>query len=244
MEIIWFGILAVLLAGYFALEGFDIGVGLLLPFTGDRDKAVGAIGPFVLANEVWLVALGGVLLGAFPLLEGEVLSAHYGVVVALLLSWIVRDAGLWFRRRLDGPGWRAFWTGAITVGSLGLALSWGGVLAGIIGGPALLGLAYGVVVAVAFAFHGWTFLAWRLPGDAVAQGARRGGAALGVSAVVAMAPALVPLGVLAGDVVDRAAPSATLSVLSLIVLPFVPVLAGAQVWVWRSFGKGAVPTFF
>ncbi|GIH23770.1 hypothetical protein Aph01nite_20800 [Acrocarpospora phusangensis] len=244
MEILWFGILAVLLAGYFALEGFDIGVGLLLPFTAERDRAVGAIAPFVLANEVWLVAVVGVLFGAFPSLEGEVLSGLYPVVVGLLVSWILRDAGLWFRRRLDGARWRSFWTAAVALGSLGLALSWGGVIAGITGAPALLGVVYGVVVAVLFAFHGWTFLAWRLPEEAAAQGASRTGRALAGSAAVACLPIVVPLAALAPEVVGRAAPSATLTVLSLIVLPVVPLLAGAQIWVWRAFRRGAVPTFF
>ncbi|GAA0409979.1 hypothetical protein Acor_35840 [Acrocarpospora corrugata] len=244
MEILWFGILAVLLAGYFALEGFDIGVGLLLPFTAERDRAVGAIAPFVLANEVWLVGIAGVLFGAFPMLEGEVLSGLYPVVVGLLVSWIVRDAGLWFRRRLDGEGWRSFWTAAVAAGSLGLALSWGGVIAGITGAPALLGVGYGVVVAVAFAFHGWAFLAWRLPGEAAAQGAARTGRALALSAAVAAAPIVVPLVALASEVLDRAAPSETLSVLSLMVLPVVPLMAAAQIWVWRVFRRGAVPTFF
>lgn len=111
MDILWLGVLALLLIGYFALEGFDIGLGMLLPVLGrtrrDRDRIVAAMAPFVLANEVWLVAAIGVLFGAFPSLEGRVLFGLYPVVVALLVSWILRDAGLWFRRRLDGPAWRA-----------------------------------------------------------------------------------------------------------------------------------------
>src|SRR5262249_14597536 len=91
MEIILFRALAVLLLGYFALEGFDIGLGILLPVLGrsqeDRDRLVGAMAPFVLAGEVWLVALVGVLFGAFSTLEGEVLSGLYPLVVALLLTW-------------------------------------------------------------------------------------------------------------------------------------------------------------
>lgn len=127
MDILWLGVLALLLIGYFALEGFDIGLGMLLPVLGrtrrDRDRIVAAMAPFVLANEVWLVAAVGVLFGAFPSLEGRVLSGLYPVVVALLVSWILRDAGLWFRRRLDGPAWRAGWDRVICAGSYGLALS-------------------------------------------------------------------------------------------------------------------------
>ncbi|GAA3149342.1 cytochrome d ubiquinol oxidase subunit II [Nonomuraea salmonea] len=129
MDLLWFAIFAVLLAGYFALEGFDLGVGLLLPVLGrtraDRDRLVAAIAPYVLANEVWLVAVAGTMAGVYPLLEGEVLVGLYPLVVAMLMSWVLRDAGLWFRRRLGGPLWRGFWDGAVAFGSLGLSAGWG-----------------------------------------------------------------------------------------------------------------------
>ena len=130
MELIWFAVFAVLLAGYFALEGFDLGVGLLLPVLGrtgeDRDRMVAAVAPFVLANEVWLVAVAGALVGAYPLLEGEVLFGLYPLVVGMLLAWVVRDAGLWFRRRIDGPAWRRFWDLMITARLAGAVVRLGG----------------------------------------------------------------------------------------------------------------------
>ncbi|MEZ0073082.1 cytochrome d ubiquinol oxidase subunit II [Planotetraspora sp. GP83] len=266
MEIFWFGTLAVLLIGYFALEGFDIGLGMLLPVLGrsraDRDRLVGAMAPFVLAGEVWLVALAGVLFGAFPALEGEVLSGLYPLVVSLLVAWILRDAGLWFRRRVDGPrstaAWRSLWDWAVCLGSAGLALTWGMALVAMahmahmahmatgMSGPLLdpLSAAGGVVVATAFCFHGWTFAAWRLPGDPAARGAVRTGWGLLLSACAAAAPAAVAVAFLASAIVGHAAPPETLSVLSVMVLPFAPILVGAQVWVWRTFSRGAVPTFF
>lgn len=138
MDIFWFLTFTVLLAGYFALEGFDIGLGVLLPVLGRtpaaRDRLVGAMAPFVLANEVWLVALAGVLFGAFPVLEGRALSRMYPLVVALLLAWIVRDAGLWFRRRAGGAAWRLVWDGALWAGSAGLALAWGAILMAVVRG--------------------------------------------------------------------------------------------------------------
>ncbi|MFI0419837.1 cytochrome BD ubiquinol oxidase subunit II [Spongiactinospora gelatinilytica] len=254
MEIVWFGALALLLAGYFALEGFDIGVGMLLPVLGRdqaaRDRLVGAIAPFVLANEVWLVAGVGVLFGAFPTLEGDVLFALYPLVVALLVSWIVRDAGLWFRRRVDGPRWRAFWDGALCAGSWGLALTWGFALArvatGLDGLPALLlGVVLAAVVAAVFAFHGRTFAAWRLAGE----GRPRGGRALLGSALLAASPALAGLALTASTVVGHAAPAGTLNMLGLMVVPFAPLMVGAQIWVWRTFGPrrpagSRVPSFF
>jgi cytochrome d ubiquinol oxidase subunit II len=253
MEIIWFGALAVLFLGYFALEGFDIGLGILLPVLGrsqaDRDRLVGAMAPFVLAGEVWLVALVGVLFGAFSTLEGEVLSGLYPLVVALLLTWIVRDAGLWFRRRADGAAWRTVWDGAICLGSAGLALTWGltlvalarGLSAPLLGLP---GVAGGIVVALAFCLHGWTFAAWRLPGDPAVRGARRTGRALSLTALAAALPAALAVSVVASSLIDHAAPPETLTTLGVIVLPCVPILVGAQVWVWRTFSRGALPTFF
>jgi cytochrome bd-type quinol oxidase subunit 2 len=239
MEIIWFGVFALLLVGYFALEGFDLGVGMLLPVLGrdqeGRDRLVAAMAPFVLANEVWLVAVAGSLFGVFPALEGEVISGLYPLVVSLLVCWILRDAGLWFRRRMDGRGWRAFWDMVICVASLGLALSVGSGLTAALQGLAVspLSLAGGLVVAAAFAFHGWTFVAWRLPGE---FGPGRTGKDLLRSGAVAALPAALAAAVLASGLLGHAAPPATLSVLGLVVLPFAPVMVGAQVWVWRTFG--------
>jgi cytochrome bd ubiquinol oxidase subunit II len=254
MDVIWFVFFAVLLIGYFALEGFDLGVGLLLPVLGrtpgDRDRMVAAMAPFVLANEVWLVAVAGTLFGVYPLLESEVLFGLYPLVVAMLLSWVLRDAGLWFRRRLEGGAWRGFWDAMIAFGSLGLSAGWGMVLyaaaTGFEHSPVHpVGVMLGMVVTVLFAFHGWTFLAWRTPG---VFGAARTGRALLVSGLVAALPAA---GVLAGALpylLEHSAPAATLNVLSVMALPFAPIMLGAQVWVWRTFrpGKDAVrlPSFF
>jgi cytochrome d ubiquinol oxidase subunit II len=267
MEIIWLAVFAVLLIGYFALEGFDVGVGMLLPVLSrageragepgtrqqHRDRLVAAMAPFVLANEVWLVAVAGTLFGVFPSLEGTVLNGLYPLVVALLASWVLRDAGLWFRRRIDGGAWRAFWDVVLCAASWGLALTWGVVLASIVRGlPAqpfdLPGLLYGAVVAAAFAFHGRAFTAWKLSGPSESG---RTGRRLLLSAGMAALPVAVPLAVVIPTLLDHVAPSATLNVLSFIILPVTPILVGAQVWVWRTFGPsrstGAaarIPSFF
>lgn len=247
MEIFWFLTFAVLLAGYFALEGFDIGLGALLPVLGRtpaaRDRLVGAMAPFVLANEVWLVAIAGVLFGAFPALEGQALSRLYPLVVALLLAWIVRDAGLWFRRR-TAASWRPVWDGALTAGSAGLALAWGAILMAVVRGlPAspfdLPGLAAGVAMLALLAWHGRTFAAWRLR-----NGTGGTGRALLLSACAAAVPAVLVAAAAAGHMLGNAAPDQTLTVLSVMVVPVAPILVGAQVWVWRTFSKGALPTFF
>ncbi|MGI5157071.1 cytochrome d ubiquinol oxidase subunit II [Microbispora sp. CA-102843] len=248
MDIFWLLTFTVLLAGYFALEGFDIGLGVLLPVLGRspaaRDRLVGAMAPFVLANEVWLVALAGVLFGAFPVLEGETLSRLYPLVVVLLLAWIVRDAGLWFRRRADGAAWRLVWDGALWAGSAGLALAWGAILVAVVRGlPAspldAPGIAGGVALLALLGWHGRTFAAWRLQ-----DGPRAGGRALLLSACAAAAPAVLVMAAAAAHMLGNAAPDQTLTVLSVMVVPVAPILVGAQVWVWRTFSRGALPTFF
>lgn len=254
MELIWFAFFAVLLAGYFALEGFDLGVGLLLPVLGRtperRDRMVAGMAPFVLVNEVWLVAVAGVLFGVYPALEGEVFAGLYPLVVTMLLAWVLRDAGLWFRRRLDGAGWRRFWDLMITLGSFGLSFGWGLALYAMATGfsSSLLhppGLLLGALVTALFAVHGRTFLAWRLPGF---LGAPCPGRTLALSALAAATPVLIVLGGSAGYLLGNSAPPETLNVLSIMALPFAPFMLGAQVWVWRTFrpSKGAdqLPSFF
>lgn len=248
MDIFWFLTFTVLLAYYFALEGFDIGLGVLLPVLGRtpaaRDRLVGAMAPFVLANEVWLVALAGVLFGAFPVLEGRALSRMYPLVVALLLAWIVRDAGLWFRRR---AAWRrlAAGVGRRAVGGLGRAgARLGRDPDGRRARPARLALRRarrggGLALLALLAWHGRAFAAWRLQESAPGTGRT-----LLLSACAAAAPAVLVMAAATGHMLGNAAPDQTLSVLSVMVVPIAPILVGAQVWVWRTFSRGALPTFF
>jgi cytochrome d ubiquinol oxidase subunit II len=147
----WPILLGVFLAGYLALEGADFGAAMLLPVFGrhdqhSRDGVIRAIAPLFLGNEVWLVAAIGVVQGAFPGLDGTVLSRLYPVFVVLLVAWLTRDAGLWFRSH-GGVEWRWRWDCTIAVASVLLAAGWGVVLANLALGtvtaanPALTGLA-------------------------------------------------------------------------------------------------------
>ncbi|MEV0587616.1 cytochrome d ubiquinol oxidase subunit II [Nonomuraea sp. NPDC050310] len=250
MDIIWFVVFGGLLAGYFALEGFDLGVGmhLLGRPRGQRDEMVAAMAPFVLANEVWLIALAGAMFGVYPQLESSVVFALYPIVVGMLLSWVLRDAGLWFRRRLPGDGWRAAWDLAIGLGSLGLTLGWGLVLGALVtGSPGLLGLAIGVVLVLLFTLHGRTFLAWRTPEAASGMVAVKPVTLwmfLATGALAAL-PALAVVVGGAGYLLNHSAPSSTLVTLGLMVVPFAPIMVGAQVWVWRTFRRAdRQPSFF
>ncbi|GAA1035425.1 MULTISPECIES: cytochrome d ubiquinol oxidase subunit II [Amycolatopsis] len=139
MVTIWWGVLGLLLGGYFALAGYDYGVGMLLPAlsrSGDeagQRRVLGAVGPFFLANEVWLVAAVGVLFGAFPHLEGRVFAGAYVLVVLLLLGLVTFSAAVQLRSR-HPEGNRRGWTFAITAGALVTAVSWGLFLGNLVRG--------------------------------------------------------------------------------------------------------------
>lgn len=159
METLWIALLGLLTAGYFALAGFDYGTALLFRFVGrdqrERTRALGAMTPFVLGDQVWLVAAVGVLFGAFPRLEGELLSGEHGTFVTIVTGLVVFTAAAQLRG--DNPAWDV----PLVVGALAVAVGWGVLAADLTGAPAPLWAA-GVVAL--FALHGGAFLAWRLPG--------------------------------------------------------------------------------
>ncbi|GAA4525331.1 MULTISPECIES: cytochrome d ubiquinol oxidase subunit II [Nonomuraea] len=232
-------ILAFFALGYLVLAGADIGVGMALPYLGrtpaERREAIAAIAPFFLGNEVWLVVTAGVLAGLFPELEGELLSGNYPLIVALLLSWVVRDTGLWLRGRLDGRLWQGWWDGAIVAGSWGLALSLGGllghVLLGMTGPLALLPVA---VLAALFGTHGLAFAALRLRGELRRRAAVLSGGAGEGRTYALTAAALMVVGVLAGLRLPLE-PGTSGAVLGPVVLAMMPLMVAAQAWVWWTF---------
>src|SRR5262249_13673810 len=141
-----------------------------------RRNSLTALGPFFLGNEVWLVAAVGILFGAFPMLEGELLSGLYPAVVLALFGVILVTAGVQLRSRPTGERARTRWDRVIVTGSALAALGWGAVLAGLLQGVPLRadGHVSGVghvltpfVAAAALtmvalvAVHGATFLALR-----------------------------------------------------------------------------------
>jgi cytochrome bd ubiquinol oxidase subunit II len=241
-------ILAFFALGYLVLAGADVGVGMALPYLGrsaaERREVIAAIAPFFLGNEVWLVAAGGVLAGLFPQVEGELLSGNYAVVVALLVSWIVRDMGLWLRGRVPGVRWQAFWDGGIVAGSWGLALSWGMLLGDVLLGfegpfvalPALL-------VAALFAVHGLSFASLRLRGELRERAGVLSGGAGEWRTYALTAFALVAVGVLAGLRLPLT-PGSSGEVLAPAILTMMPLLVATQAWVWWTFrGRVSGPSY-
>ncbi len=206
LETFWFVLIAVLWAGYFVLEGFDFGVGMLLPLVPrseeERGTLLKTIGPVWDGNEVWLIVAGGATFAAFPAWYATMFSGFYVALLLVLVCLIVRVCSFEWRTKSESPRWRTAWTWANTIGSLGAALIWGVGLAALLHGTPIdsdgdfaggladlfspYTVAAGVAVVLLFAFHGATFLTLRVTGelaDRAGSAARR----LAVPAAVAAA---------------------------------------------------------
>ncbi|MCL2208477.1 MAG: cytochrome d ubiquinol oxidase subunit II, partial [Fibromonadales bacterium] len=133
LEVLWFVLIAVLWVGFFFLEGFDFGVGILQFFLGKNERERGtyiyAIGPHWDGNEVWLLTAGGATFAAFPMWYAAFFSALYVPLVILLLALIVRGACFEIRHRADFPEARFVCDVALAVGSLLAALLMGVAMA-------------------------------------------------------------------------------------------------------------------
>ncbi|MFC4530595.1 cytochrome d ubiquinol oxidase subunit II [Sphaerisporangium dianthi] len=179
---VWFLLIAVLWTGYLLLEGFDFGVGVLLPFVGrdeaGRRMALRAIGPLWDGNEVWLLVAGGATFAAFPEWYATLFSGFYLPLFLILLALIARGVALEYRNRSEDPrGWdRAlFWGSAVP------AFLWGVAFANIVRGVPLDGdheytgslltllnpyaLLGGVATLALFTLHGAVFLALKTTGE-------------------------------------------------------------------------------
>jgi cytochrome d ubiquinol oxidase subunit II len=185
LNTLWFWLIAVLFLGYFFLEGFDYGVGILMPWVGrtdtERRAVLASIGPVWDANEVWLITAGGALFAAFPLWYASLFSGFYLVMALLLVALIVRGVGLEFRSKDQYPAWRRVWDGLIVFGSVVPPLLWGvamaNMLAGLpldrsgnlVGGLLALISPYtvvgGLAAALLLTLHGALYLALKVEGE-------------------------------------------------------------------------------
>jgi cytochrome d ubiquinol oxidase subunit II len=149
LQIVWFVLIAVLWIGYLALEGFDFGVGMLLPILGRSDLSgqagqadaearkrvmLNTIGPVWDGNEVWVLTAGGAMFAAFPQWYATLFSGFYLALALILVALIVRGMGLDYRHKVDSDTWRKRWDLAITGGSFLAALLWGVGLTNIVYG--------------------------------------------------------------------------------------------------------------
>ncbi len=182
---VWFVLIAVLWIGYFVLEGFDFGVGMLLPVLGreeaDRQVVLGTVGPVWDGNEVWLLVAGGATFAAFPEWYATLFSGFYLALLLILLALIVRGVALEYRQRGETAAWRRRCDSAIVVGSALPALLWGVAFANIVRGVPLdadheytgnlitllnpYGLLGGLTMVGLFVLHGAVFLALKTDGE-------------------------------------------------------------------------------
>ncbi|MDR2161500.1 MAG: cytochrome d ubiquinol oxidase subunit II [Desulfovibrio sp.] len=184
LQLIWFFLWGLLWAIYFVLDGFDLGMGTLLPVLakneGDRRAIYQAAGPFWDGNEVWLITAGGVTFAAFPKAYAIMFSALYAPLLILLFALIFRAVSFEFRDKISSPGWKKLWDAAQFLGNFLPALLLGVAFANLFQGIPiredgvytgnilallnLYGLAGGVFFVLIFAFHGSLWLAIRTEG--------------------------------------------------------------------------------
>ncbi len=138
LNTLWFILVTILFIGYFILEGFDFGVGILLPFLGKEDQErrimINTIGPVWDGNEVWLITAGGAIFAAFPNWYATMFSGFYLALVLMLFALIVRGVAFEFRSKDKNPAWRSWWDWMIFGGSFVPALLWGVALGNILRG--------------------------------------------------------------------------------------------------------------
>jgi cytochrome d ubiquinol oxidase subunit II len=141
LESIWFFLWGLLWAVYFMTDGFDLGIGTLMPFLGksEEDKRVmlTSMGPLWDGNEVWLLTAGGVTFAAFPQVYAVMFSALYSALMLILFALILRGVAFEFRSKVDSDGWRKVWDACIFIGSAAPALLFGVAFANIFRGIAI-----------------------------------------------------------------------------------------------------------
>lgn len=200
---VWFILIAILWIGYFVLEGFDFGVGILTRILArdelERRVLLNTIGPVWDGNEVWLLVAGGATFAAFPEWYATLFSGFYLPLFLILVALIFRNVAFEFRGKRDDPRWRRGWDYAIFYGSLLPALLWGIAFGNIVRGVPIdaskeyvggffdllnpYALLFGLVTLTLFVTHGATFTALKTTGQ-IRERARR--LALGTGLVAAV----------------------------------------------------------
>ena len=217
---VWFILIAVLWVGYFILDGFDMGVGVLLPFLGKDDLRrrvmINTIGPVWDGNEVWLLVAGGATFAAFPLWYATMFSGFYLAFFLLLVALILRGVAFEYRGKKDSASWRARWDAAIFVGSAVPALLFGVAFGNVVGGVAIeplsgtdpsnasnfnyvgnffnllnpFSITLGLMTLLVFTTHGAIFLALKTSGE-IRTAARATALRVGIVAAVVAVVALL-----------------------------------------------------
>ncbi len=185
LETIWFVLWGLLWAIYFMLDGFDLGIGTLMPFMAknedDKRLMYRSIGPFWDGNEVWLITAGGVTFAAFPLTYSVMFSSLYSALMIVLFALIVRAVAIDFRFKAEDARWRSLWDIGLWIGSLLPSLLFGVAFANIFQGIPIdgervyrgtlftllnpYGILGGIFFLVLFLQHGSLWLAFKAEGS-------------------------------------------------------------------------------
>ena len=207
LNTLWFILISVLFTGFFFLEGFDYGVGMLLPFIGKKDVErriiINSIGPVWDANEVWMITAGGALFATFPQVYATLFSGFYLALILMLAGLILRGVGFEFRGKRENPAWRAWWDWAIFFGSITPALLWGVTVGNLLRGFAIqsdmnyyggllpllnpYALMTGLVFVSLFVTHGANFLVLKTPKDISSKARKAAGMGWIVATVLTVA---------------------------------------------------------
>ena len=202
LNILWFILITVLFVGFFFLEGFDFGVGILLPFLGKNDTErriiINTIGPHWDGNEVWLITAGGAMFAAFPNWYATLFSGFFLALFLVLFSLIIRGVAFEFRSSDSSLRWRTTFDWMIFTGSLLSALLWGVAMTNVVKGVpidakmqyvgtfftllnpyAIIG---GLTTLLVFMFHGALFLSLKTTGT-MAKRALKAAKGIGIVAI-------------------------------------------------------------
>ena len=229
---VWFALIAVLWIGYFCLEGFDFGVGMLFPVLtrNDTERRVllNTIGPVWDGNEVWVLVAGGATFAAFPEWYATLFSGFYLPLLLILLALIVRNLAIEYRGKKDDPGWKQRWDAMFIAGSFLPALLWGVAFANIVRGVPIdedkeftgslftllnpYGLLGGLTTLLLFLTHGAIFVSLKTDGE-IRHRARAFAVRVGAVAALVAVAFLVWTQVMSGS-----AGSAVLFVLAALAL--------------------------
>jgi len=192
---LWFIVIAVLWTGFLVLEGFDYGVGMLMPILGQGDRGrrtvINTIGPVWDGNEVWMIVAGAAMFAAFPEWYATLFSGFYLPLLLILLALIVRGVAFEYRGKIADARWAAWCDRAIVAGSWVPAVLWGVAFANLVRGVQLdaaheytggfwallnpFALLGGAVTTLLFLLHGAVFLALKTDGDLRARANRLAG---------------------------------------------------------------------
>lgn len=260
LRLIWWLLLGVLLIGFAVMDGFDLGIGALLPFVARTDEerrvVINVVGPVWEGNQVWLILGGGAIFAAFPLLYAVSFSGLYLAMMLILVALILRPVGFKYRSKIGDPGWRATWDNVLCFAGVVPAL-----IVGVAVGNVLLGLPFelddtlrtfyrgnflqlltpyallaGLVSLAMLIMHGAALLTWKTEG-VIADRARSFGrlAALGTIVLFAVAGAWTAYGIgghVLTSAVDPLGPSNPLG--KTVVVETGAWLANYQAYPWMT----------